>query len=83
MLITSLQKKNIFYHLSFKEALQQNIIHDPFNIDWHKLGGDLNGLGGPGDSHLKVSYSRFLLENMINSVILAISIIFIITSISK
>lgn len=38
----------------FKEALQQNIIHDPFYIDWNELGGDLDGLGGPGDSHLKV-----------------------------
>lgn len=38
----------------FKEALQQNVIHDPFFVDWHELGGDLDGLGGPGDSHLKV-----------------------------
>ncbi|UJR25204.1 hypothetical protein I4U23_006556 [Adineta vaga] len=42
----------------FKEALQQNIIHDPFYIDWNELGGDLEGLGGPGDSHLK-EYQSF------------------------
>jgi hypothetical protein len=39
----------------FFEALQQNIIHNPFYLDWNELGGDLNGLGGPGDSHLKVN----------------------------
>ncbi|CAF0793564.1 unnamed protein product [Rotaria sordida] len=42
----------------FKEALQQNIIHDPFYIDWNELGGNLDGLGGPGDSHLK-EYQSF------------------------
>lgn len=44
----------VFYKFSFKEALQQNIIHNPFYLDWSELGGDLEGLGGPGDSHLKV-----------------------------
>jgi hypothetical protein len=38
----------------FQQALQQNIIHDPFFIDWNQVGGDLDGFGGPGDSHLKV-----------------------------
>ncbi|CAF2319241.1 unnamed protein product [Rotaria sp. Silwood2] len=42
----------------FKEALQQNIIHDPFYLDWNELGGNLDGLGGPGDSHLK-EYQSF------------------------
>ncbi|CAF1214774.1 unnamed protein product, partial [Didymodactylos carnosus] len=42
----------------FKQALQQNIIHDPFYLDWTRLGGQLDGLGGPGDSHLK-EYQSF------------------------
>ncbi|CAF3107715.1 unnamed protein product [Rotaria socialis] len=42
----------------FSEALQQNIIHDPFYLDWKELGGNLDGLGGPGDSHLK-EYQSF------------------------
>jgi len=51
----------------FKEALQQNIIHDPFYLDWNELGGDLDGLGGPGDSHLKVDLiiNRNLIINFI------------------
>ncbi|CAF0933439.1 unnamed protein product [Adineta ricciae] len=43
---------------TFKEALQQNVIHNPFYLDWSELGGDLEGLGGPGDSHLK-EYQSF------------------------
>jgi hypothetical protein len=46
--------KYSFIEFRFKEALQQNIIHDPFYLDWKELGGNLDGLGGPGDSHLKV-----------------------------
>ncbi|CAF3614114.1 unnamed protein product [Adineta steineri] len=42
----------------FKEALQQNVIHNPFYLDWNELGGDLEGLGGPGDSHLR-EYQSF------------------------
>lgn len=54
-------RKNVLLWLlwfRFREALQQNIIHDPFYIDWQELGGDLDGLGGPGDSHLK-EYQSF------------------------